>query len=501
MMDELVPIAAELKVIAAAAEGEMSDFRVGDESKDDPAGGAAWGDERAVRAEIVRALCVGTRPDWPVHAKGVQIRGARIAGALDVESAVLRCPLVLMDCHIAECAVFDRAAIPALYVLDSMVEHGIAADGLTVKGSLSLRDTTTKGGVSLIGAEIGGQLTCEGATFANTDGAAFIADGLTVKSDVVLDDTTAKGEVRLIGVGIGGQLSCERATFENPGGTALNLRAATIYELFLQSLKAPPNGVLDLSHTRVGTLADDPQSWPTAGSLRLAGFTYESFAPGAPADAASRLNWLRRQPPQSFSAQPYEQLTRLLRQMGHDRDARIVAMAKQDDLLAFAKRSPGIMPWYQRLWMRIKRETVGYGYEIWRPWLFLTSLWLVGFLMFGYADQQKIMTPNKERVYLDASVKHAIAEGVDPRKSCYNPFSPKPERSAQPQEYPCFNPLIYSLDLIVPFMDLHQEEYWAPNGVHEWADIFKWWKWSQIILGWVFASLAVGGLSGIVKKD
>jgi hypothetical protein len=307
--------------------------------------------------------------------------------------------------------------------------------------------------------------------------------------------------VRLAGADIRGQLLCNGATFESPGRTALNLRAAKIEELFLRNLKAPPNGVLDLSHARVGTLVDNPQSWPAAGSLKLDGFTYDSFAPGAPVNAVSRLDWLRRQPRDSFNAQPYEQLTRVFRQMGHDRDARTVAMAKQTDLLNFAKRNSGVMTWWRCVWTRLLGWTLGYGYQPWRAVVILAVLWLAGFAMFGNADRMGIMVPNKERIYLDTAIKEAVLKGADPRKSCFNPFSPKPERTAIPKEYPCFNPLVYSLDLIVPFMDLHQEEYWAPNGSHKQAGLFKWWKWGQIVLGWVFASLAVVGLSGVVKKD
>ena len=40
MASELEPTIAELKLIAAAANGTVADYRVGDEAADNPAGGA-----------------------------------------------------------------------------------------------------------------------------------------------------------------------------------------------------------------------------------------------------------------------------------------------------------------------------------------------------------------------------------------------------------------------------------------------------------------------------
>jgi hypothetical protein len=54
-----------------------------------------WGPARTVRAEVLRQLLV--EPQWPVHSRGVRLRGARISGRLDVESATVRCSLLLED--------------------------------------------------------------------------------------------------------------------------------------------------------------------------------------------------------------------------------------------------------------------------------------------------------------------------------------------------------------------------------------------------------------------
>jgi hypothetical protein len=57
-----------------------------------------WGPERTVRAAVLRHVLVDSQ--WPVHSRGVRLRGARISGRLDLDSATLRCPLLLEDCHL-----------------------------------------------------------------------------------------------------------------------------------------------------------------------------------------------------------------------------------------------------------------------------------------------------------------------------------------------------------------------------------------------------------------
>ena len=97
MTDDLTLTEAEKRVVDCAERGKLCDF-----GEDDPSEGEGWGDERTVRAEVIYALCCGTRDDWSVHAKGVRIQGAQIAGALDFENATLRYPLHLLSCFLPE---------------------------------------------------------------------------------------------------------------------------------------------------------------------------------------------------------------------------------------------------------------------------------------------------------------------------------------------------------------------------------------------------------------
>ncbi len=73
----LTPLEEEMRAKAEA--GQLADRGTG------PCNLAemqAWGEERAVRAPVLRYLLTGN--EWPVDAKGVRLRGVRIVGHLVV---------------------------------------------------------------------------------------------------------------------------------------------------------------------------------------------------------------------------------------------------------------------------------------------------------------------------------------------------------------------------------------------------------------------------------
>jgi hypothetical protein len=94
----------------------------------------AWGPGRTIRAEVVRELILD--PQLRVTAKGVQIRGAKIEGCLDLENEADLCPLRLDCCCLSESGglVLDRARIPMLVVTRSCLSVNIQLPaGLAVR--------------------------------------------------------------------------------------------------------------------------------------------------------------------------------------------------------------------------------------------------------------------------------------------------------------------------------------------------------------------------------
>jgi hypothetical protein len=67
--------------------------------------------------------------------------------------------------------------------------------------------------------------------------------------------------------------------------------------------------------------------------------------------------------------------------------------------------------------------------------------------------------------------------------------------------YPCFYPAGYAFDLVVPLINIHQAEFWQPNGHHwlGWAWITG--AWTVTALGWFLATLLVVGFSGLARQQ
>lgn len=412
---------AEEKLIKAAAEGSVADYRVGQDN--DPAQGGQWGEDRTLRAEILSELASGST--WPVHRKGIRARGARITGGFDLEFAQVDRPLRIESSHFEKQLTLTGASVSELLLSGSYLAGGIDGDGLSVKGSVCLdqgfhatgevrflgaeiggvfsctggrlenpdADALTAdrfkvkgsvflnegfhatGAVMFPGAEIGGQLNCTGGRFENPGADALAADGLRVKGDVFLDEVHVTGEVRFLGAEIGGAFVCTGGQFENPSGNALNIVNADIRREFLfRNLDQRPTGLVDLSHAKVGQLCDDQTSWPERGSLVLEGFVYEMLALDAPRAAEERLCWLGLQ--REFRTQPYEQLATVLRRMGEDRKAIRVLVQKNWEI--GRRERAGNRGWLANRFLWI---TTRYGYN---PAYAL--LWLLGVVVLGYFE-------------------------------------------------------------------------------------------------------------------
>jgi hypothetical protein len=128
---------------------------------------------------------------------GVSLVGASVGSRLDCQGAT-----------------FEKASAGSEDV-------ALAARGLRVGGDVSLRLVTSRGGVDLDLARISGDLDCSGATFesprpAGSIGAvAFSARRSDISGDVVLLGTTTRGQVSLVGANIGGNLGCAASKLHN----------------------------------------------------------------------------------------------------------------------------------------------------------------------------------------------------------------------------------------------------------------------------------------------
>jgi hypothetical protein len=447
----------------------------------------------------------------------VHLRGARIGGTLDLTQAHLSAPgddamsaariTVGHDVFCGDLTVDGEVRLPGARIggrldlkqarLSNPGGIALTADRLTVDDGVLGEALTVEGEVRLPGAHVGGTLVLARAHLTNASGTALNADGLVVDQDVqATDGFTVEGETRLVGARVGGLFSLEGAALINPRGWALyafqlsaggglHCRAGFTAEgelllagaridgyfdltdarltkprrrsLNLEGISAialvllprhRPDGDVDLTNAHVGLFEDDPATWPA--SFRLRGFTYDSLGlRGDREDVRTRLGWLARDPG-GYVPQLYDQLAAAYRRAGDEQAARTVAVAKQWRRRTVRGPAGRLANWLLYL-------TVGYGYRTW-----LAALWLAGLLALG------------TWVFTDAYPHDLV------RVDAHGPG---------------FSALGYTLDVLLPIVDLGQQKAWQPHGAA------MYWSWAFMAAGWVLTTAVVAGLTGLFKRD
>jgi hypothetical protein len=251
-------------------------------------------------------------------------------------------------------------------------------------------------------------------------------------------------------------------------------------ELFFRPLAGASKGSISLAYARTNFLNDDVENWPKAGHLWLDGFVYNAIASPATTDAKERLDWLNRQPTGRFRPQPYEQLVLVLRRMGHERDAKKIAIAKQRALRRSGELGPGAFTWNL-----ILGASVGHGYRSWLAILWMLLLISIGTAVFCEAQHMGVVASADENTYPAVT---------------FNKLGTLDREVGQPD----FQPLLYSIDVLLPFVDLHQKSSWwlSPRKPLDWAYIgCESYFLGHLILAWLLTGLLVAAPTGIVKKD
>ncbi len=519
--------------------------------------------ERAIRAVFLRFLLLGGDEGCRPHEKGVRLSGAWITGVLDLEACRLFRDIGLKDCRFDAAPVLRSAIIDRLF-LDGSSLPGLHAERLDARGGLYLRGaaiagevrlssarlggnlecdaatielangfalscdgiearsvlargTTFRGGINLSGARLGADFDGTGATVQRTDGVAVAADALDAGGSVLLRAARIEGEVRLVGSRIGGDLDCTGASLVNPGRDALQASRATIEGAFFLRKGAAVDGALALTGTSIDSIHDEPACWPKPGNLLLNRCRYGGFMDG-PADAETRLDWLSRQTPErwgeDFWPQPYEQLASVFREMGHDEDARAVLIAKER-LQRLARRRRA----RSRVWRLILAAkdgllgaTVAYGRQPLLAFVWLIFFWLLGVLVFWNAEREGAFKPRSPVILrspewtlcglgrseqrflaLTQQMSYGRAEKNETQLTCFR-------NQWEAASYPTFNAWIYSLDTLLPVLDMNQKTYWLPDPNKEGGNSALGYFYFQSIVGWALSLLAVAGFSGLVKS-
>ncbi|TDD39102.1 membrane-associated oxidoreductase [Saccharopolyspora elongata] len=325
----------------------------------------------------------------------------------------------------------------------------VAAEHARLDELLCMTHTTVHGLTRLDAARIAGSLLLADARLDNPGDVAL--DAAAVQAGrVEAERLRADGTVNLRGAVISGQVNLAHADLSAPASTepptapravALRASSCTIGELWLISSRI--QGVLNLRRSQIGQLYLTPEA--ARAPIRMDGLTYTSLIPRLPAD--QRIRTLQADP-DGYLPQPYQQLAASYLVVGDDAAARAVRLAGQ-------RRRRATLPWRTRIWGHLLDVTVGYGYHPGRAARWLTLLTAVGAVVFGL-------------------------------------HHPPP---LKPGEAPNFNPLIYTLDLLLPIIDFGQEKAFKPEGVYQWL------SYLLIASGWILATTVIAGLSRTLSRQ
>jgi hypothetical protein len=193
-----------------------------------------------------------------------------------------------------------------------------------------------------------------------------------------------------------------------------------------------------------------------------------------------------------YVTQPYTQLASVYRAIGQDEQANRVLVARAERLgeLSSAFSAHGI-------WYRYFGRLIGYGYEPFRAVKIGIVIVLLGGVVFAIGNRRHLMAETK-------LAEHVLSQEGEPRL-----ISPT---------YPRFNPLVYSLDVFLPFVNLQQICYWLPGEnmagprssrnclLHlgpwslKWSALLRAYLWFQTLAGWTLCTLLAAAVTGIVKS-
>jgi hypothetical protein len=437
----------------------------------------------------------------------INLNGARIDGHLSAWGATIRGDLDLRGAHIIASSPQqvalnanwvqidgslrcnkDTRLIGALKIVTSQIkgdlwceelEFGshqsktIDAAGVRVFGRALLSRSHFRGAVNFSGASLDNSFICNGTEFDSPNGQCLNMSDAIVKGGVFLRSAVIRGRAVLVRVQVTGDIECMSTTFRNPGGVALDLSGGKVGgTLVWRELAAEP-GEIDLRNLHIAALNDDAESWLNRNVVHLHGMTYDSIHESR-VSARDRVRWLQKQ--KNFSPQPYEMLIRVLRNMGHDQDARIIGIAKMRGL----RNSGELRGWAWSLnWLLDK--LVGFGYQPAKPIVSLLALIVIGACVFSWARNEAVLCP-------------ADFVTKQPEKLTLQSCS-------KPLYYPEFEPVLYSIGVIVPAIDFHQKKYWEMRSDTPRSGFFQLYSWVHMALGWLFSLLAALSPTKLLRRE
>lgn len=389
----------------------------------------------------------------------IRLVGARLQANLTLAGASVSNPggvavnldrAAIQVCHAEEMTCAGRFSLSGARIgaelglrgaqLDGGEGIALAADNAVIDGRVALGQVRAHGEVNLRNAQVGRVVLITDAVLENPGGTACRLSGATVAGDVLCGGLTTRGGFRMTGARIGGGLNLDRVRLDNGAADALSARALQAAEIIFRPA-APVRGSVDFSHARVEIFRDDPACWPE--QIRLDGLAYQALEPRLP--ARERLRWLTRDPG-GHQPQPYQQLAAHYTGTGQPAQARAVLLARE-------RRQRRALPLLPRVWGILQDVTLGYGYQPWRALAWLAAALAAGTVLFT------------------VSPPHALTAGAPP-----------------------FHAFVYTLDLLLPVVDLGLKHAYSPDGLALWL------SYLLVAAGWVLVTTVAAAAARVLTR-
>jgi hypothetical protein len=392
----------------------------------------------------------------------LRLIGARLDANLSLTGAVISNQgAIALDLNQATIGNFDASGITCsgqvscvgarlgseFNLTDARLDSGddrpaLNADGAIVEGPLMLAGLQARGEVGFRTSRVRDRVLLHGAHLENPGGIALQFSHAEIAADLLCESITVTGMIGLVSAKVGGSVTLKQARLANPPDVALDARYLQAAQVQLTPA-CLVQGIVDLGYAHIGLLSDDPAHWPTA--LNLTGLTYQALEPQLP--ARERLRWLLLAK-NCQHPQPYEQLAAHYNAIGQSTQARRILYARERHQ-SINKGSLG------RTWSLLQDLTVGYGYRPWRAAVWLALLLATGTIVFR-------------------------ATPPPPLQSSTNPH---------------FNPAIYTLDLLLPIVNLGQKDAFSPVGAEQWF------SYTLMAAGWVLVTTIAAGVARVLRRS
>lgn len=394
-----------------------------------------------------------------------------IGDSIFIDESKFDGPISIMGAKIGSQLLFDHVTI-----ISQHYPITVAADSIHCKGAVKFSHCTIVGDISFIASELERALMFFNCKI-NAYNYALGLDGAKIKDKLMITNVEINGLVSLLSTDIGSQLAFRDCRLECQGQYSIvaddmkvgsqflidqNVyigNRARLHGITVQGAMVVQNSVfaseLDLRWAKVGEYIDDEESWPEKGNLLIDDFEYQSISP---INVEVRKRWLERMLLiDGYSPQPYTQLAKVLRKQGYEEATTKILIERQK-----ARIKHSDLTFLSKTWAHVMGIITGHGYRPARAIFFLIVLWLVGAAVFNINTDTMVYA---EQASLDGS------------------YTPQ------------FQPLLYSIDTLLPIIELGVEKLWLPTGwMHYYNGVHK-------VLGWFLSTLSVVAITGFIRKE